>query len=91
LLGEREELSQRTDDNDIAMTTFLAWMDFNVAYERTDNVDGLRACRFVIQDLLQLDDLPTVEVGEIGMKLDCPDRLILQLGDELTFARLQFA
>jgi hypothetical protein len=91
LLGEGEELSQRTHDNDVAITTFLPWMDFNVAYKRTDNVESLRACRLVIQDFFQFDDLPTIEVGEVGMELDCPDRLTLQLGDELTFARLQFA
>jgi hypothetical protein len=43
LLGEGQDLSQRTYDNDVAATTFLARMDFNVTYERTDNVHGLRA------------------------------------------------
>jgi hypothetical protein len=90
-LGEGQELSQRTHDNDVATTTFLGWMNFNVAYERTDNVESLGACRLIIQDLLQLDDLPAVEVGEIGMKLDYPDRLSLQLVDELALARLQSA
>jgi len=37
LLGKGEELSQRTADNDVAMTTFLAWMDFDVAYKRTES------------------------------------------------------
>ena len=45
----------------------------------------------IFQDLLQLHDLPSVEIGEIGMKLDCPDRLTLHLGDKLTSAKLQFA
>jgi len=80
-LGEGEELSQRTDDNDVAMTTFLAWVDFDVAYERTDNVESLRACRLIIQDFFQFDDLPTVEVGEVGMELDGPRRLTLQFGE----------
>jgi hypothetical protein len=80
-LGKGEELSQRPDDNDVAMTTFLAWMDFDVAYERTDNVESLRACRLIIQDFFQFDDLPTVEVGQVGMELDCPDRLTLQFGE----------
>ena len=26
MLGKGEELSQRPDDNDVAMTTFLAWV-----------------------------------------------------------------
>jgi len=43
LLGEGQDLSQRTYHNDVAATTFLARMDFNVTYERTDNVHGLRA------------------------------------------------
>ena len=81
MLGKGEELSQRPDDNDVAMTTFLAWMDFDVAYERTDNVESLRACRLIIQDFFQFDDLPTVEVGQVGMELDCPDRLTLQFGE----------
>ena len=81
MLGKGEELSQRPDDNDVAMTTFLAWMDFDVAYEPTDNVESLRACRLIIQDFFQFDDLPTVEVGEVGMELDCPDRLTLQFGE----------
>jgi hypothetical protein len=40
-------------------------MDFNVAYQRTDDVESLGACRLIIQDLLQLDDLPAIEVGEM--------------------------
>jgi hypothetical protein len=32
LLGEGDEPSQRTHDNDVATTPFLAWMDFNVTY-----------------------------------------------------------
>ena len=56
-------------------------MDFDVAYERTDNVESLRACRLIIQDFFQFDDLPTVEVGQVGMELDCPDRLTLQFGE----------
>jgi hypothetical protein len=70
-LGKGEKLSQRPDNNNIAMTTFLAWMDFDVADERTDNVESLRACRLVIQDFFKFDDLPTVEVGEVGMELIC--------------------
>jgi len=71
-LGKGEEMSQSAHHNDVALTTFLAGMDFNVPYERTDNVDSLRPCRLIIQDLFQLGDLPTVEVREIGMKLVFP-------------------
>ena len=57
------------------MATFLARMDFNMAYQRTDDVESLGACHLIIQDLLKLDDLFAIEVGEIGMQLDYPDRL----------------
>ena len=91
LLGEGQDLSQRTYHNDVAATTFLARMDFNVTYERTDNVHGLRARPLIIQDLFQLGDLPAVEIREIGMKIEHPDGLTLRVGNELTFARLQLA
>ena len=82
-VGRRRGTGPEHRHNDVAMATFLAWMDFNMAYQRTDNVEGLGTCRLIIQDLLKLDDLLAIEVGEIGMQLDYPDRLFLYLGNEL--------
>ena len=33
LLGEGQELSQSTDYNNVAVTTSLRWMNFDMAYE----------------------------------------------------------
>jgi hypothetical protein len=70
LLGKGKDLGQRADNNDLTMTTPLAWIDFDPIHEGTDDLDSLGACRRIVQHLLQPGDLSAVEVGEIGMDLD---------------------
>jgi len=88
LLGEGEDLSQLTDNNDIAV--FLVRMDFDPIDERTDDFDSLRACRLINQHLLQSGDLSAVEVREIGVDSDLKVTLPgLQIGCGRTLASLQ--
>ena len=63
---ESEDLSQRTHNNDLAVTTLFLRVDFDPINERTDDLDSLRACCFLTQNLLQFGHLPTVEVWKIG-------------------------
>ena len=89
MLCKGEDLSQRTDNIDLAVATLVAGADFNPINERTDEFNSLRACRLISQNLLQFGDLPAVEVRKIGM-----DRyfgvawLGLQVGSDLTFSSL---
>jgi hypothetical protein len=45
LLGKSKNLSQRTDNHDLAVATLFAGADFDPIKERTDDFDSLRACR----------------------------------------------
>ena len=67
MLGKSEDLSQRTDNKDLAVATLLAGADFDPIKERTDDFDSLQACGLIIQNLLQSGDLPAIEVRKIGM------------------------
>ena len=90
MLRKGEDLSQRTDNDDLAVATLLAGADFDPIKERTDDFDSLRACRLISQDLLQSGDLPAVEVRKIGMDRDFGVAWLgLQIGSDLTFSSLQ--
>ena len=85
-----QDLSQRTYNNDLALATFLARVDFNSLDKRTDDLNSLRASRFIIQYLLQPDDLSAVEVREIRMDGNLNiDLLSLQVGTDLALTGLQ--
>ena len=60
MLGEGEDLSQCTDNNDLAAATLLARMDFDPIDKGTDAFDSLRACRLMIQHPFQTGDLSAV-------------------------------
>jgi len=62
-LGESNDLGQCSDNNDLAVATLLAGVDFDSIEERTDDFDCLQACLLIIQDVLQSGDLSAVEVG----------------------------
>jgi len=49
LLRESEDLSQGTDNNDLAVATFLAGVNFDPINKRADDFNGLRASLLVIQ------------------------------------------
>ena len=89
-MGESEDLSQRTDNDDLAVATFLARMDFNSLDKRADNLNSLWARRFIIQYPLQFDDVSAVEFRKIGMDRDLHIALLgLQVGGDLALAGLQ--
>ena len=69
MLCKGEDLSQRTDNIDLAVATLVAGADFNPINERTDEFNSLRACRLISQNLLQFGDLPAVEVGWIAISV----------------------
>ena len=90
MLGESENLGQRTDDNDLAVDTLFAGGHLDPINERTDDFDSLRACRLITQNLLQSGDLPAVKVRKIGMDREfCIAWLGLQMGSDFKFSRLQ--
>ena len=90
MLSESEDLSQRTDNDDLAVATFLARLDFDSLDKRTDDLNSLRASRFIIQYPLQPDDFSAVELREIGMDGDLFIAFLgLQVGGDLALAGLQ--
>jgi hypothetical protein len=56
-MGEINDLSQRTDDKDLAAATFFAGVDFDPINERTNDFNNLGACHLISQLLLQSGDL----------------------------------
>jgi hypothetical protein len=90
LLRESEDLSQGTDNNDLAAATFLAGVNFDPINKRADYFNGLRASLLVIQYPLQSGDLSAVELREIRMDSDLHVALSdLQIGSNLALASLQ--
>jgi hypothetical protein len=67
LLGEGEDLGQGADDNDLAVATLLAGVDFYPINKRVDDFHSLGSCGLITQNLLQSGDLSAVEVRKIGM------------------------
>jgi hypothetical protein len=76
LLGKSGDVSQRTDNDDLAMATLLAGVDFNSLDKRTDNFDSVRACGLIFQYPLQPGDFPAIEVRKVGMDRETPCRLV---------------
>ena len=73
LLRESEDLSQGTDNNDLAGATFLAGVNFDPINKRADYFNGLRASLLVIQYRLQSGDLSAVELREIRINSEYLD------------------
>ena len=89
MLGESEDLSQRADNNDLAVATLLAGADFNSLDERPDDLHSLRTCRLIVQYPLQPGDFSAVKVRKIGMDGDLHVALLgLQVGGDLAFPSL---
>ena len=81
---------QCTDDNDLAVATLFAMVDLDFINERTNDFDKLRACRLIIQHLLQSGDLSPIEIRKVRMDRDLHVALLgFQVGVDLAFASLQ--
>ncbi|MGC2826015.1 MAG: hypothetical protein WA322_17535 [Pseudolabrys sp.] len=50
-MGESEDLSQCTDDGDVAVAPRQAGFNFDSIDKRTDDLDNLRACYLIMQRL----------------------------------------
>lgn len=88
--ARKRGLSQGTDNNDLAVATFLAGVNFNPINKRADYFNGLRSSLLVIQYPLQSGDLSAVELREIGIDSDLHVALLdLQIGTNLVVASLQ--
>src|SRR5262245_36110763 len=90
LLSKCKDLSQCTDNYDVAVASRLAGLDFDSINERADGIDNPRARCLVGQSLLKAGDFSSVEVRQIRMDSDFQSPVLrLQFDLDLALTRLQ--
>ena len=63
-------MSQRSNNHDVTLAAPFARGDFNVVNEGPDNIDRLWPSGLVMQDVVQLTNLPTIKFGKIRVECD---------------------
>jgi hypothetical protein len=75
--------------HNLAVATLFARVDLDSINERTNDFDKLRACRLIIQHLLQSGDLSPIEIRKVRMDRDLHVALLgFQVGVDLAIASL---
>ena len=80
-MSESKDLSQRTNDGDVAPAPRQTGFNFDTLDKRTNDLYNLGACYLILQRLLYLRDLLAVKLRKIGVD---DDSHVVFLGSQLS-------